>query len=45
MKTRVTERFTFEAAHRLDGIGKENATIHGHSHEVFVTISGEPDPR
>jgi 6-pyruvoyltetrahydropterin/6-carboxytetrahydropterin synthase len=45
MKTRVTERFTFEAAHRIDGIGKENATIHGHSHEVFVTINGEPDPR
>jgi 6-pyruvoyltetrahydropterin/6-carboxytetrahydropterin synthase len=45
MKTRVTERFTFEAAHRIEGIGKENARIHGHSHEVFVTISGEPDPR
>ena len=45
MKTKVTERFTFEAAHRIEGIGKENARIHGHSHEVFVTISGEPDPQ
>jgi 6-pyruvoyltetrahydropterin/6-carboxytetrahydropterin synthase len=44
MKTKVQERFTFEAAHRIDGIGEGNATIHGHSHEVFVTISGEPDP-
>lgn len=45
MKTYITERFTFEAAHRLDGIGNKNATIHGHSYEVFVTISGEPDSR
>jgi len=45
MKTKVTEKFTFEAAHRIEGVGKENARIHGHSHEVYVTISGEPDPR
>jgi len=45
MKTKVTEKFTFEAAHRIEGIGKENARIHGHSHEVYVTISGEPDER
>ena len=44
MKTKVTERFTFEAAHRLEGIGAGNSNIHGHSHEVFVTLTGEPDP-
>ena len=43
MKTK--ENSTFEAAHRIEGIGKENARIHGHSHEVYVTISGEPDER
>mgnify|MGYP001254838738 CR=1 FL=1 len=45
MKTYITERFTFEAAHKLDGLDPANARIHGHSHEVFVTISGEPDRR
>ena len=45
MKTKVTEKFTFEAAHRIEGVGKENARIHGHSHEVYVTISGEPNKR
>ena len=45
MKTKVTERFTFEAAHRIEGLGNKNSRIHGHSHEVYVTISGEPDER
>ena len=45
MRTWITEKFTFEAAHRIEGISKENARIHGHSHEVYVTISGEPDER
>lgn len=43
MKTFVTEKFTFEAAHRLKGLKKENEQIHGHSFEVHVTISGEPN--
>ena len=45
MKTKVTERFTFEAAHRIEGLGNKNSRIHGHSHEVYVIISGEPDER
>ncbi len=45
MKTKVTEKFTFEAAHKLSGAGGKNAKIHGHSHQVYVTISGEPDSR
>lgn len=43
MKIKVTEKFTFEAAHRLEGIGAGNSNIHGHSHEVFVTLTGKPD--
>ena len=43
MKTYITEKFTFEAAHRLVGLLKQNEEIHGHSFEVQVTISGEPD--
>ena len=44
MKFRLTERFTFEAAHRIRKSKDEYGNIHGHSHEVFVTISGKPDP-
>ena len=44
MNVEVTEKFRFESAHRIDGIGKENSCIHGHSHKVFVTISGKIDP-
>ena len=43
MRSFITEKFTFEAAHRLSGLNDKNARIHGHSHGVYVTISGEPD--
>jgi len=45
MKTKLTEEFTFEAAHRIRNKRKEYGELHGHSHQVFVTISGEPDPK
>ena len=44
MKTRLTEEFTFEAAHRIRNKRKEYGELHGHTHKVYVTISGEPDP-
>jgi len=44
MKTRLTEEFTFEAAHRIRNKRKEYGELHGHSHKVYVTLSGEPDP-
>jgi len=44
MKTKLTEKFTFEAAHRIRNKRKEYGELHGHSHTVFVTISGDLDP-
>jgi len=44
MKTKLTEEFTFEAAHRIRNKRKEYGELHGHSHRVFVTLSGQPDP-
>jgi len=44
MKTRLTEEFTFEAAHRIRNKRKEYGELHGHTHKVYVTVSGEPDP-
>ena len=44
MKTRLTEEFTFEAAHRIRNKRKEYGELHGHTHKVYVTISGKPDP-
>jgi len=44
MKTKLTEEFSFEAAHRIRNKRKEYGELHGHSHRVFVTIIGEPDP-
>ncbi len=41
MKVQVTERFTFEAAHRICDSRPEYANLHGHSHEVLVTLAGE----
>ena len=43
MRIQVSESFTFEAAHYLDGLGKANSNIHGHSHEVTITIEGYTD--
>lgn len=44
MKTKLTEEFTFEAAHRIRNKRKEYGELHGHTHKVYVTVSGEPDP-
>jgi len=44
MRTRLTEEFTFEAAHRIRNKRKEYGELHGHTHKVYVTVSGEPDP-
>ena len=44
MRIRLTEKFTFEAAHRIRNKRKEYGEIHGHTHKVYVTVSGEPDP-
>lgn len=43
MKYYLTESFNFEAAHRIDGLGKANARIHGHSYKVTVKVSGQPN--
>jgi len=44
MKIKLTEEFTFEAAHRIRNKRKEYGELHGHTHKVYVTVSGEPDP-
>lgn len=44
MKYRLTESFTFEAAHKIRKSKEEYGQLHGHSHQVFVTIVGEPHP-
>ena len=41
MKIQLTEEFTFESAHRILNEQKQYGELHGHSHKVFVTISGE----
>jgi len=41
MKIQLTEEFTFESAHRIRNEREEYGELHGHSHKVFVTISGE----
>ena len=44
MRIRLTEKFSFEAAHRIRNKQKEYGELHGHTHKVYVTVSGEPDP-
>ena len=39
---RLTNEFTFEAAHMLEGYDGLCREIHGHSYRLFVTIKGEP---
>jgi len=39
---RITKEFRFEAAHALKGYDGPCRTIHGHSYELSVTITGEP---
>jgi len=41
-KIRLTKRFTFEAAHALEGYDGKCREIHGHSYKLFVTVAGEP---
>jgi len=43
MKTKLTEEFSFEAAHRILNKRKEYGELHGHTHKVYVTVTGEPD--
>lgn len=44
MKYQVTEKFTFEAAHYITGDKEEYSNIHGHSHIVYVTVTGKMQP-
>lgn len=39
---RITKQFRFEMAHALLGYDGPCRNIHGHSYELFVTLSGEP---
>ena len=40
----ITQKFGFDAAHRLDQGAPENRRLHGHSFYAEVTLRGEPDP-
>ena len=40
MPTRVTRRFSFEAAHQLDWHSGACKNLHGHSYRLEVTVSG-----
>jgi 6-pyruvoyltetrahydropterin/6-carboxytetrahydropterin synthase len=40
VRTRVTRRFTFEAAHQLDWHSGACKNLHGHSYRLEVTVSG-----
>lgn len=39
---RLTKEFKFEMAHALAGYHGPCRHIHGHSYELFVTVTGEP---
>jgi 6-pyruvoyltetrahydropterin/6-carboxytetrahydropterin synthase len=39
---RITKEFRFEAAHALRGYDGPCKSIHGHSYELSVTVSGTP---
>jgi 6-pyruvoyltetrahydropterin/6-carboxytetrahydropterin synthase len=41
-KIRLTKEFKFEMAHALAGYTGPCRHIHGHSYELFVTVTGEP---
>ena len=41
---RVTKSFTFEMAHALWNYDGPCRNIHGHSYQLFVTVTGEPSP-
>lgn len=40
---RLTKEFRFEGAHALSGYDGKCRHIHGHSYQLFVTISGKPN--
>jgi len=42
----IYKTFTIEAAHRLPNVpdGHKCARLHGHSFQIDVVVSGEPDP-
>jgi len=39
---RITKEFKFEMAHALKGYDGPCKNIHGHSYELFVTVTGKP---
>lgn len=41
----IFREFTFDAAHRLEGLpeGHKCARVHGHTYRLVVHIAGEPD--
>ncbi|MGH6827401.1 MAG: 6-carboxytetrahydropterin synthase QueD [Rhizomicrobium sp.] len=41
----ISQRFSFDAAHRLDAGAARNRELHGHSFYVEVTLRGEADAR
>lgn len=41
-KIRITKEFRFEAAHALRGYDGPCKSIHGHSYELAVTVTGTP---
>lgn len=43
-KIRITKEFKFEMAHALAGYEGPCRHIHGHSYELYVTVTGEPEP-
>jgi len=40
---RITKEFSFEAAHALNGYDGPCRSIHGHSYQLSVTVTGIPD--
>jgi 6-pyruvoyltetrahydropterin/6-carboxytetrahydropterin synthase len=41
VQTRVTRRFSFEAAHQLEWHSGACKNLHGHSYRLEVTVAGE----
>jgi len=39
---RITKKFTFETGHALYGYDGKCKNVHGHSYQLFVTVSGQP---
>ncbi|HPB02390.1 MAG: 6-pyruvoyl tetrahydropterin synthase family protein [Bacteroidales bacterium] len=43
MKIRISKEFSFEMAHALDGYDGLCRNVHGHSYQLTVTLTGEPE--